>query len=99
MPIIGRNDFTYRWIDNWATIPDTEIGRTNGRTHGVVVSRTGDVLVFHQADPAMLVFDEAGKLKNAWGDFKGAHGLTLVEEDGAEYVWLTDQGSRQVVKA
>lgn len=96
--LIGRDDFTYTWLDKWAVIPDTESGRANGRTHGVVVSRAGDVLVFHQANPAVLIFDAAGKLKSSWGDYQGAHGMTLVEENGDEFLWLTDQSTREVVK-
>lgn len=95
--LTGRGDFTYQWIDNWAVIPGRD-GHDNGRTHGVVVSKSGDVLVFHQADPAVLVFDDAGKLKSSWGAYPGAHGMALVEEGGDEYLWLTDQNSAQVVK-
>jgi hypothetical protein len=96
---IGTGEFTYEWHDNWATIPDTEFGRENGRTHGVVASRTGDVLVFNQSRPGILRLSPDGKLKNAWGDrFGGAHGMTLVEENGEEFLWLTDQNSAEVVK-
>lgn len=93
---IGRDAYTYEWIDNWATIPDSPAGRENGRTHGVAVTRDGDVIVFHQADPAVLIFDARGKLKHAWGGYPGAHGLTLVEQDGQEQLWLTDQQTRAV---
>ena len=96
---IGKNEHTYEWIDNWARIPDTLTGRENGRTHGVVVSDTGNVLVFHQANPAVLTFSPAGELINAWGDrFLGAHGMTLVKEGATEYLWLTDQSTCEVVK-
>jgi DNA-binding beta-propeller fold protein YncE len=96
---VGENGFQYNWIDRWASIPDTPSGRMNGRTHGVVVSSNGDVLVFNQADPAILEFSSDGILKRYWGDrFHGAHGLTLVQETGAEYLWLTDQDSAEVVK-
>lgn len=96
---IGTGNQTYEWIDNWARIPDTPSGRENGRTHGVVVSESGDVLVFNQANPGVLVFGADGRLKNAWGDrFGGAHGMTLVKEGGTEYLWLTDQFSAEVVK-
>lgn len=96
---IGVGEFTYEWIDNWARIPDTESRRENGRTHGVVVSEAGDVYVFNQANPGVLVFDQAGKLKSSWGDrFSGAHGMTLVKEGDAEYLWLADQNSAEVVK-
>jgi DNA-binding beta-propeller fold protein YncE len=95
----GRGNYTYEWIDNWARIPDTASGKANGRTHGVAVSKSGDVVVFNQADPGVLIFDGDGKLKNSWGkQFAAAHGLSLVEEDGQEYLWLTDENSAQVVK-
>ncbi len=84
----------YRWIENWVTVPKS----TNGRTHGVAVSKAGNVIIFHQANPAVLTYSPDGKLLRAWGDFPGAHGLTLVEEDGVEYLWLTDQDTLQVVK-
>ncbi len=89
----------YQWIENWARIPNTSTGQTNGRTHGVAVSKTGSVIVFHQASPAVLFFSPEGILEKSWGtDFLGAHGLTLVEENGTEYLWLTDQNSAVVVK-
>jgi DNA-binding beta-propeller fold protein YncE len=96
---IGTGSFTYEWVDNWARIPETPSGLENGRTHGVVVTDSGNVMVFNQADPGVLTFDPSGKLINSWGDrFSGAHGMTLVKEDGTEYLWLTDQNSREVVK-
>jgi hypothetical protein len=89
----------YAWREHWARIPDTETGRSNGRTHGVVVTRSGDMIVFCQAQPAVVRHSADGRLINAWGDrFRGAHGMTLVEEDGVEYLWLTDQHSAEVVK-
>jgi len=90
----------YEWIDNWADIPFTERGQTNGRTHGVETTNDGHVVIFRQADPsAVLVFDDKGELRNSWGNnFTGAHGLTLVQENGMEFLWLTDELSAAVVK-
>lgn len=96
---IGTGGFTYEWIEDWARVPETSSG--NGRTHGVAVSQTGEVLVFHQTDAgdAVLVFDEAGKLKRSFGKgYAGAHGMTLVREGGEEFVWLTDEKSLKVAK-
>ncbi|HEY3289015.1 MAG TPA: hypothetical protein VGK87_02700 [Anaerolineae bacterium] len=90
---------TYDWVEGWAQIPDTASGRENGRTHGVVVTDAGHVMVFNQANPGVLTFDAQGKLISSWGDrFAGAHGMTLVKEGGTEYLWLTDQNSHEVVK-
>lgn len=96
---VGSGEFTYEWHENWATILNTESGRANGWTHGVVASKSGDVHVFNQAQPAVLRFRPDGRLKNAWGDrFGRAHGMTLVEDDDVEFLWLTDQNSAEVVK-
>ncbi len=99
VPIVGTDSLRFKWIDNWARIPDTPSGRANGRTHGVVVTAAGDVMVFNQANPGVLVFSPDGDLKDSWGDrFLGAHGMTLVEEGGEEFLWLTDQETGEVVK-
>jgi hypothetical protein len=96
---IGSGEHTFEWINDWALIPDTAASRADGRTHGIVVTRAGSVVVFHLADPAVLVFDAEGSLMEAWGNrFAGAHGLTLVEESGTEYLWLTDYKTGEVVK-
>lgn len=89
---------TYRWIEDWVKIPDSPLGRENGRTHAIAVSKTGNILVFHQADPAVLVYSPEGTLLDAWGRYPGAHGMTLVEEDGTEYLWLADETLASVTK-
>ena len=96
---IGEGEHLYEWVENWASIPDTKSGRANGRTHGVAVTADGSVVVFHQANPAILLFDREGHLRRAWGDsYPGAHGLALVNEGGAEFLWLTDESTGEVVK-
>jgi DNA-binding beta-propeller fold protein YncE len=92
-----RDGTRYEWVDEWATVPGSD-GHENGRTHGVAVASDGRVVVFHQADPAVLVYDSDGSLLDSWGAFEGAHGLTLVTEGGTDYLWLTDQESAAVVK-
>jgi len=96
---VGSGQHTYLWHDNWARLPDSPSHKDNGRTHGVAVTKAGKVVVFCQADPAVLIFGADGSLESSWGDrFAGAHGLTLVEENGEEFLWLTDQNSGEVVK-
>lgn len=96
---VGQGEFTYEWVEHWARIPDTESGRNNGRTHGIVTSENGDVLIFNQAQPGVLRVDSDGRLKNAWGDrFGGAHGMSLSYNGDVPVLWLTDQNSAEVVK-
>ncbi len=88
---------SYRWIEGWARLPDTETVRANGRTHGVAALRDGRVVVFAQAQPAMYFFTPDGKVESAWGmDWPDAHGLTLCWDGERESLWLTGQDSGQV---
>jgi hypothetical protein len=98
--IVGTDGYRYEWIENWARIPETATGRSNGRTHGAAWSHTrGQLVVFHQNDPAVLFLTPDGRLDQAWGDrFSGAHGLTVVREGDEEFLWLVDQNSCEVVK-
>ncbi len=88
------------WIDNWAKIPESPSGKENGRTHGVCVCKNGNVIVFHQAENALVTYDAEGSLISAVGGDRwlGAHGLTKIEENGEEFLWLTDQNTGEIAK-
>ena len=78
---IGSWSQIYRWIDGWAQIPDTADARIGWAHAGVVVTRAGLVVTFHQGDPTVLVSDQSGKLLRSWNvDLTEGHGITLVEE-------------------
>lgn len=90
----------YVWREHWVRIPESAAKDAGGRTHGVAVTQSGQVVVFAQASPAVYFFTPNGEEIAAWGNqFAGAHGLTLVEEDDTEFLWLTDQYSGAVLKA
>ena len=93
---IRSGDHTYKWIDSWARVPDTESAKTGWAHHGVVITKSGDIISFHQADRTVLVFDTSGNLKRTWASgLTEAHGMTLVEEDGTEYIWFADNGEKR----
>ncbi|SRR5690606_8684136 len=90
---------TFEWVPGWGSLPDAPGVRENGRTHGIAVTADGRVVVCRQADRAVVVLEPDGACADAWGDrFAGAHGLTLVEEDGEERLWLTDEHSGEVAQ-
>ena len=96
---IGSNQHTYEWVDNWARLPDTELGRQDWAHHGVVVTEAQEIIMFHEGGPAVLVFDTDGNVLRSWdSSLTNAHGMDLVKEDGSEYLWLADNKSGQVVK-
>ena len=90
--IIGSGKSTYEWIDGWAKIPDSESVRTTHVHDGIVFSDSGHVLHFLRADGSVVVLDKDGNLVRSWDStLTGAHGMTLVREDGSEYLWLADE--------
>ena len=97
---IGGGEHTYKWIDNWVTLPDTELGRKDKAHHGIVITAAGHIMVFHEGGPALLAYDADGVLQGEWeSELTNAHGMTLVQENGAEYIWMADNKSGQVVKS
>lgn len=100
MPIrIECDGYQFEWVEDWVRVPTTLSASQNGRTHGVAVTRDGTVVIFHQANPAVVLYGSDGTMRAVWGDsFPGAHGLTLVEERDEERLWLTDESTGTVVK-
>ena len=57
---LPHREHSYDWVDGWAKSPDSESARSGWAHHDVVVSSTGDVITFHQADPTVLIFASDG---------------------------------------
>ncbi len=89
---------TYEWCDQWVRMPDTPLAREDGRVHGIVISRDGTIYFFHHGIPSVVAYDAAGRVLRNWGNYPGAHSLTLVEEQGTEFFWLTDEQTFAVEK-
>ena len=97
--LIGDGSHTYEWVEKWAKIPDSESARTGWAHHGIAASESGRVITFHQSEPTVLIFNEAGELAASWdATVQNAHGMTIVNEGGEEFLWLSDNLSSQVVK-
>lgn len=89
----------YQWQEpSWALPPYCLPGNGAGRTHGVACLPDGRLVLFRQCSPSVLIFDKQGNLLDSWGEHFGAHGLTLVEEEGESLLWLTDEFSGAVEK-
>lgn len=93
---IGSGVNSYEWQDSWAGIPDSESARHGWAHHGVTVTESGQVITYHPGDKTMMVLDPDGKLIRTWQvDISDAHGITLVNEDGREFLWIADNGRKR----
>lgn len=76
----------YRPVENWAKLPP---GVQWGQVISVEPDSQGNIWVFHRSDPAVLEFDQAGKLLKSFSKdmFVQAHGFAVDREGN---VWVSD---------
>lgn len=93
---IGYGQTKYQWEEDWARIPLSESVSNGWAHHGVAITASGEVVSFHPGESTMLVFDPQGNVVRSWDtDFTDAHGITIVREDGNEYLWVADNGRKR----
>lgn len=94
--VVGSGENRYEWVEAWASYPDSEKVR-NGWVHpGMVVTGNRELYTTNTCDPTILIYNLDGQLLRTW--YAGGtevHDITLVEEDGTEYLWITDNGSKR----
>lgn len=100
--VIGEGDFRYECHHDWARAP---VGFPWYVTHGVTIDRDGMVYIKHRAlkgtnSDTILVFDPDGTFVRSFGSeyCAGGHGIDIREENGQEFLYLSDTFNRQVVK-
>lgn len=91
--IVGHGTHRYKLVKDW-------VAPGQGRYHPILncheMVQTKDGRLFmvgdHQ-DNQMLVFKPDGTILESWGTvWPGGHGLTLSNENGAEFLFVTDSG-------
>jgi len=97
--VYGYNGMQYRLDTTWSKA-DTQQYPVND-CHEMVQDKKGRVLLLtNETHNNILIYNTGGKLLSSWGhDFPGAHGLTLHNENGEEFLYITDTVKHQVYKA
>ena len=77
--------------------PQLPAGLQLAAVAGVAVDSKGQILVFHRAEPPILVLDAGGSWLRSYGEglFKSAHGMRV---DGDDNLWVTDNANHTVIK-
>jgi hypothetical protein len=90
-PVLSLGGQSYAWIEEWVKRPLTEPQTTAWPHTGIGVTAADQVITFDVSDSQLVVFDTEGQLLRVVTTNIGeAHGMTLVVEDGAEFLWLAD---------
>jgi xylan 1,4-beta-xylosidase len=85
---------SYRLVEPFPRLP---AGIQLAAASGVAIDSHGDVLVFHRAEPPVLVFHPDGQFVRSLGEklFKSPHGLRV---DSGDDIWVTDNADHIVIK-
>lgn len=96
--ILGHGSHRYRINHKWGNLNPAKHPVKD--CHEMVVSATGKLyLLTNETRNNILVYDRSGQILDAWGqEYPGAHGLTLHNENGTEFLYLTDYERHQVYK-
>lgn len=90
--IVGHGDFRYRVDTHWGQLDPQKIPIDN--CHEMVIDSKGRIILLTDEPRNNLIFyDQSGNLLDAFCNrFPGGHGLTLNDEGGEEFLYVTDSG-------
>jgi hypothetical protein len=96
--IIGHGSHQYKIDLNWGAL-NPNFYPVND-CHEMVQDKKGllYLLTNHTANN-VLVYNTSGSLVNSWGnEYPGAHGLSIHDENGTEYLYISDNNRHEVIK-
>jgi len=97
--ILGPAGHRYRWVPDWLQLPD---GMELGNTHGcVAVDSQGRIFFNTDSENAVVIVAPDGTVESTWGKewAGGLHGMTIVQEEKGEFVYLSHIGRHEIAKA
>jgi hypothetical protein len=96
--IIGHGPHRFRALPGWGVQDPSKFPVNN--CHEMVQTRDGRLFLFgNETRNNILIYNKDGKVLDSWGTaYPGGHGLTLADENGEEFLFLTDPDLHQVFK-
>jgi len=96
--IIGHNSHRYKVDMNWGNLNPLHVPVKD--CHEMVLDSKGRiVLLTNHTKNNIIIYDQSGRLIKTWGNaYPGGHGLTLVKENGEDFLLITDYERHQVIK-
>jgi hypothetical protein len=95
---VGHGAHRYRVVPGWGVL-DAGKNPVNDCHEMVEDARGRLILLTNETKNNVLIYDKSGKLLDAWGtSYPGAHGLTLANEGGEQFLYIADNTRKQVIK-
>ena len=97
-PIYGHNNMKYTLDTKWGTLDSAKFPVND--CHEMVQDKKGRIILLtNETKNNILIYNKSGKLLDSWGhEFPGGHGLTLADENGTQFLYITDTAKHQVYK-
>jgi hypothetical protein len=97
-PIIGHGSHRYRIDQQWCKADPGAFPVNN--CHEMALDKSGRIfMTTDDTHNNILIFNRDGRVLDAWGtDYPGAHGLTIHDENGEEFLYIADYERHQVIK-
>lgn len=97
--VLGQGKFRFRKVDDWSFRRDGSEVLVND-CHEFARTRAGNlILCTTHTDNNLIEFSPDGKVIRTFGTtYPGIHGLNISDENGEEFLWLTDTKRRLVIK-
>lgn len=96
--LLGHGEFTYRVHKDWGNL-DPSVTPVNNCHEMVMDSRGRLIMITDEVKNNIIIYDKSGKLLKTWGNqFPGGHGLSLSNEGGEDFLFITDSNLGKVFK-
>lgn len=94
--IVGHGDFQYRVDMNWGALDASQFPVNN--CHEMVMDQKGRlIMVTDEIKNNVIIYNQSGKILDSWTlNLPSAHGLSIVNEGGDEFLWIVDNGGRVI---
>ncbi len=97
-PIYGHNNMRYQLDKDWGVLDQGKYPVKD--CHEMVQDKKGRIILLtNETKNNILIYNKSGRLLKSWGhEFPGGHGLTLADENGTDFLFITDTEKHKVYK-
>ncbi|MBM3402441.1 MAG: 6-bladed beta-propeller [Bacteroidetes bacterium] len=97
-PVYGHNGMRYTMDSQWGKLDSSKYPVKD--CHEMVQDKKGRIILLtNETKNNLLIYSQSGRLIESWGnEFPGGHGLTLADENGTQFLFITDTEKHQVYK-
>lgn len=96
--VIGHNAYRYRVVKEWGNSQAVQYPVKD--CHEMVKDKNDRIfLLTNETKNNILIYNKDGKITGSWGNnFPGGHGLSIADENGEEFLFITDCERHEVIK-